>query len=53
MKSEIKWIDTDPRSNAWDYRLDWFGFGTTTQLTRVHAPSGRAYCRECFNQGQV
>ncbi len=24
---------TDPRSNAWDTRLDWFGLGTSTQLT--------------------
>ncbi len=24
---------TDPRGNAWDTRLDWWGFGTTTQLT--------------------
>jgi RHS repeat-associated protein len=24
---------TDPRSNAWDYRMDWNGFGLTTQMT--------------------
>ncbi|MBI3464991.1 MAG: RHS repeat protein, partial [Planctomycetes bacterium] len=24
---------TDPRSNAWDHRLDWRGFGVTTQIT--------------------
>jgi len=24
---------TDLRANAWDYRLDWRGFGTTTQIT--------------------
>jgi RHS repeat-associated protein len=24
---------TDPRSNAWDTRLDWYGLGSATQLT--------------------
>ncbi len=24
---------TDPRSNAWDYRLDWLGLGSSTQIT--------------------
>jgi YD repeat-containing protein len=30
---------TDPRGNAWDTRLDWWGFGTATQVTN---PLGQA-----------
>ena len=32
---------TDPRGNAWDTRLDWWGFGTTTQVTDPEAQASQ------------